>query len=74
MAYVFSVIRAFWKELQDRRQLRVLLNKDDRLLRDMGLTREDIGVALSKPFAISAREEARRLSGVSFQLDRVAHR
>lgn len=66
---MFSLIRAFWKELRDRRQLQALLEKDDRLLRDMGLTREDIGLALSRPFAIRAKDEAHRLSRLSFRLD-----
>ena len=70
MANVFSVIHAFWKELQDRRQLQALLEKDDRLLRDMGLTREDIGAALSKPYKVGATTEAKRLSRLSFRLDR----
>ena len=70
MTKVFSVVRTFFKELRDRRQLMALLQKDDRMLRDVGLTREDIGVALSKPFSIQARNEAMRLSRLSFSLDR----
>ena len=70
MTQVISVVGAFFKELRDRRQLMALLQKDDRMLRDVGLTREDIGVALSKPFSIQARNEAMRLSRLSFSLDR----
>ena len=70
MTQVISLIRAFLKEFNDRRQLRALLNKDDRLLRDIGVTREDVAIALNKPFRIPAREEARRLSRVSLAMDR----
>lgn len=70
MTQFISVIRAFLKEAKDRRQLQDLMQKDDRILRDIGLTREDIGVALNKPFNVRARSEARRLSRVSFNLDR----
>lgn len=70
MNKVFTIFRAFIRELHDRAQLRELLEKDDRLLRDVGLTRADIGAALSKPFRIQARDEALRLSRLSFNLDR----
>ncbi len=59
------------RESQDRRTLRRLLNRDDRTLRNIGLTRPDIESALAKPFGIGARNEARRLSRLSFSLDRV---
>jgi len=72
MTQFISMIRAFLKEASDRRQLQALLQKEDHVLRDIGLTREDIGVALSKPFNVRAQGEARRLSRLSFSLDRIA--
>lgn len=64
-----AYIRAFWKELNDRRAMRELLEKDDRMLRDVGLTRADVESALMKPFGVGARSEAYRLSRLSLLLD-----
>ena len=64
------LVRAWFKELRNRRQLRDLLEKDDRLLQDAGLTRHDVEAALSKPMEFDARSEAVRLSRISLQLDR----
>ncbi|MFK7945080.1 MAG: hypothetical protein AB8B85_19510 [Paracoccaceae bacterium] len=58
------------QEHRERVQLRDLLQKDDRLLRDVGLTRVDVEAALSKSFEISAKREAYRLSALSLRLDR----
>lgn len=57
-------------EHRHRAALRALLEKDDRLLRDAGLTRADVESALSKPMGIGARHEAYRLSALSRKLDR----
>jgi uncharacterized protein YjiS (DUF1127 family) len=57
------------KEFRSRRELRELLEKDDRVLRDIGLTRADVEAALSKPMNIDARREAVRLSRLAFYLD-----
>ena len=57
------------KEMRSRRELRDLLEKDDRILQDIGLTRADIESALSKPRGINARHEAVRLSRIAFYLD-----
>ena len=70
MTRIISALRAYFTELQDRHQLRALLAKDDRMLRDIGLTREDVEAALAKPIRVQARQEARRLSRLSFSLDR----
>lgn len=67
-----SMIRAWLKELRNRRELNQLLQKDDRLLRDVGLTRADVEAALSKPISMDARDEAYRLSTLSLRLDRAA--
>ena len=57
------------RELRERREMRELLEKDDRILRDIGLTRVDVEAALSKPVGIDARREAVRLSRIAFYLD-----
>lgn len=64
-----ETLRAFRGELTARQQMRELLQKDDRLLRDIGVTRADVEVALSKPYGVPAWEEARRLSRQSLVLD-----
>jgi uncharacterized protein YjiS (DUF1127 family) len=59
-----------WMEEHRRRaQLRALLEKDDRLLGDIGLTRADIEEALSRPMTESARDHAYRHSARSLALD-----
>lgn len=70
LSYFKPLARAWFKELRNRRQLRDLLHKDDRLLRDVGMTRHDVEAALSKPMEFDARAEALRLSRISLQLDR----
>ncbi|MEM7061027.1 MAG: DUF1127 domain-containing protein [Pseudomonadota bacterium] len=70
MIQLISVFRAFLAEVKDRRQLQTLLQKEDRILQDIGLTREDIEMALQKPYNVPARSEARRLARLSFSLDR----
>lgn len=72
LSYFKPLARAWFKELRDRRELHDLLQKDDRILRDVGLTRADIEVALSKPLSVDARTEADRLSQISLRLDRIA--
>ena len=68
--FIQSLARAWFKELRRRRELNNLLQKDDRILRDVGLTRPDVEAALAKPMAFDARAEALRLSRISLQLDR----
>ena len=63
-------LKAWYREFRDRQQLRDLLAKDDRVLEDIGLTRQDIEAALMKPFGVSGRNEAYRLSLLSLALDR----
>ena len=67
--FLIETARELSKELRDRRELRDLLEKDDRILRDIGLTRADVGSALAKPMGINARHEAARLPRVAFYLD-----
>ncbi|HUF88080.1 MAG TPA: DUF1127 domain-containing protein [Thermohalobaculum sp.] len=59
-----------WMEEHRRRaQLRGLLEKDDRMLEDIGLTRGDIEEALSRPMQADAREHAYRAATRSLALD-----
>jgi len=70
LTLLLNALRARIAEWHDRMTLRALLEKDDRTLCDIGLTRPDIESALNKPIGIGARHEARRLSERSLGLDR----
>lgn len=70
LTLIMNFLRARIQEHRHREQLRELLQKDDRLLQDAGLTRADIESALNKPMGLSARGEAYRLSRLSLALDR----
>lgn len=48
VAAVRGVAR-LWRAWEDRRQVRMLLEADDRMLADIGLTRQDVTGALSAP-------------------------
>ena len=67
--FLIDTAKGLSKELRNRRELRQLLEKDDRILQDIGLTRTDVESALSKPMGINARHEAVRLSRLAFYLD-----
>lgn len=59
-----------WMEEHRRRaELRRLLEKDNRMLEDIGLTRGDIEDALSQPIQADARDHAYRHSARSLALD-----
>ncbi|MEM1300377.1 MAG: DUF1127 domain-containing protein [Pseudomonadota bacterium] len=70
LTLIVNAVKEQIREQKERAQLRELLDKDDRLLRDAGLTRADIESALNKPLGLSARKEAYRLSALSLRLDR----
>ncbi|MEL7469839.1 MAG: DUF1127 domain-containing protein [Pseudomonadota bacterium] len=70
LSYFKPIAKAWFKQLRNRSDLRELLEKDDRILRDVGLTRADVESALAKPMEFDARTEALRLSRISLQLDR----
>lgn len=72
LSYFKPLARRWMREARNRRELRSLLEKDDRILRDVGLTRADVESALSQPFGADARDEAYRLSRLSLRLDRAA--
>jgi uncharacterized protein YjiS (DUF1127 family) len=67
--FLINTARRLAEEFRNRRELRELLEKDDRILHDIGLTRADVESALSKPMGINARHEAIRLSRLTFYLD-----
>lgn len=67
--HLVDIARRLAKELRDRRELRDLLDRDERILRDIGLTRADVESALAKPLGLGARHEAYRLSRLAFYLD-----
>lgn len=71
--FLIAVARNLRTELKDRRELRKLLEQDERMLRDIGVTRVDVEAALSKPLGIGARNEAYRLSRLAFCLDGERH-
>lgn len=71
LTLLVNFIRARVAEYRDRQALRQLLEHDDRMLSDIGLTRGDVESALSKPFGLGARTEAFRLSRLSRELDRL---
>jgi uncharacterized protein YjiS (DUF1127 family) len=59
-----------WMEEHRRRaNLRALLEKDDRVLRDIGLTRGDIEETLTRPMSESARDHAYRQAARTMALD-----
>ena len=67
---LMATARHVRKELRARRELRQLLEQDDRILQDIGLTRTDVQSALSKPIGVGARHEAFRLARHSLTLDK----
>ncbi|MEO0822368.1 MAG: DUF1127 domain-containing protein [Pseudomonadota bacterium] len=56
-------------DARERAALRRLLEKDDRLLDDMGLTRAEIQDVLSEPGAVNLHERAKAQSRLSLALD-----
>lgn len=66
---LIATFRHWTEERRQRAQLRTLLDKDDRLLTDIGLTRHDIEMALDEPISTPARTEAYRRSAFSLQFD-----
>ena len=68
--FLVSAARHVRNELRARRELRQLLEQDDRILQDIGLTRADVQSALRKPIGVGARHEAFRLARHSLTLDK----
>lgn len=64
---VFDGLSRLWQALVNRRQVVSLLEADDRMLKDIGLTRQDVAGALSAPidhdpsqYLLRARQERLR--------------
>lgn len=69
LARAVEILRAKWALHLDRRRtrrdLRALLNLDDALLRDIGLTRDEVAGAADLPSGIDPTAELRRRAAVS---------
>lgn len=50
LAHLGKVAAAIWLPMERGRQRRALAELDDRLLRDIGLTRTDVWHEIAKPF------------------------
>ena len=50
------------KQIRHRRKLKRLLDLDDHMLKDVGVTRGEIEVATSLPLSVDAATELRRMS------------
>ena len=46
LASVLGAIAVLWRRSSNRRQIRELMDMDDRMLQDLGITRNDVRVAL----------------------------
>ena len=64
---VLRAAHSLWRSWKSRRQVELLLEADDRMLRDIGLTRGDVASALAAPrdadpshHLVRARAEKRR--------------
>jgi uncharacterized protein YjiS (DUF1127 family) len=57
------------RELRARRELRELLEKDDRILRDIGLNRAEVEWELMRPLTLGDRHEGPFLSRLAFYID-----
>ena len=70
-------VASLWRAAIERRALNALLQMDDRLLRDIGLTRADVVDSFTKrmgPFdLLMARRDERRAARSHFQLTRRAN-
>ena len=66
---LINAVRRWSQEHRSRSQLRALIEKDDRVLEDLGLRRGDVEEALGRSILENAREQATRLSTRSLALD-----
>lgn len=69
---LIATVRSWMEYRRQRADLLGLLENDDSVLEDIGLTRADIEAALSRPFRLDDGPviEARRLSRLTLALDR----
>ena len=68
---LINAVQRWGHEHRQRSQLRALIEKDDRILEDLGLRRADAEEALGRPSLENAREHAYNLSRRSLALDRL---
>jgi uncharacterized protein YjiS (DUF1127 family) len=69
IAYLTELARRWSAERRRRAQLRALLDKDDRILADIGLTRTDIEHALAQPITTDSREHAYQFSAKTLAME-----
>lgn len=59
-AHVFPTLRRLFANWFSRRRLRRVDELDDHILQDIGVSRDDLRVALNLPLAVDPVEELRR--------------
>ncbi len=59
---IANILMATWRNLSNRRRIRELYHLDDHLLKDMGLTRTDIGRALRSPIDLDPSVSLQEIS------------
>ncbi len=69
LTLLFAAIQRLIQERRRRVRLRLLLEKSDRILEDIGLRRADVEEALGLPYAESAGDHAYLMSARSLALD-----
>jgi uncharacterized protein YjiS (DUF1127 family) len=74
LAVSASRVAAVWRAAQNRRSVGRLLEWDDRMLRDIGLTQGDVRSALAAPVAEDPSQQLRLLSGERRQAIRASAR
>ena len=62
LAHLGTALDKRIREARARRQMRKMLNLDDHMLRDLGLTRGDIRTATRMPMSVDAATELHRIS------------
>lgn len=61
-AYPFAALRRAFRNWLSRRRLRQVDELDDHILRDIGLSRDELRTALSLPLAVDPVQELQRRS------------
>ncbi len=59
--HLFELVKRLRQRLENRRALKVLLEADERLLRDIGVTREDVIHARQLPLWADAAEAVKKM-------------
>ena len=59
--HLFKLIKRFKQRLENRRALKVLLEADERLLRDIGITREGVIHARQMPLWADTAEAVKKM-------------